>query len=84
MKDNSENKNGSDSKGQPVEAYIDKLEVGRRLGASLRTIDGWMQAGLIPYYKMKRSVRFKWSEVEQQLGACRVAGPKAAANTNGN
>ena len=38
-----------------------------------RTIDDWMKRGLLPYYKVGRSVRFKWSEVEAHLAAdCRV------------
>jgi hypothetical protein len=60
---------------EPVEGYIGKAELGRRLCASPRTIDEWMRGGLLPYYKFKRSVRFKWSEVERKLGAtCRVGG----------
>jgi excisionase family DNA binding protein len=49
------------------EPYISKIEVARRLGKRTRTIDHWMQRGLLPYYKIGRSVAFKWSEVELQL-----------------
>lgn len=56
-----------------VEAFINKREVARRLGKTLRTVDNWMLSGLLPYYKMGRSVSFRWSEVERQLEArCRV------------
>ena len=55
--------------GQLFEPYIDKAEVGRRTQMRPRTIDDWMKRGLLPYYKVGRSVRFKWSEVEQHLGA---------------
>ena len=59
--------------GQPFEPYIDKLEVGRRAQMRPRTIDDWMKRGLLPYYKVGRSVRFKWSEVETHFADnCRV------------
>lgn len=55
------------------EPFINKPEVARRLGKRVRTIDNWMQGGLLPYYKIGRSVVFKWSEVEVQLKqVCRV------------
>jgi excisionase family DNA binding protein len=59
---------------EPIELFINKLEVGRRTGMRPRTIDAWMKRGLLPYYKLGRSVRFKWSEVEAHLASkCRVA-----------
>jgi excisionase family DNA binding protein len=55
------------------EPFINKPEVARRLAKRVRTIDNWMQQGLLPYYKIGRSVAFKWSEVEAQLRqVCRV------------
>ena len=51
----------------PVEAFIDKAEVARRFNRDVRTISHWMKAGLIPYYKISRSVGFRWSEVETVL-----------------
>ncbi len=55
------------------EPFINKPEVARRLGKRVRTVDNWMQQGLLPYYKIGRSVAFKWSEVEVQLKqVCRV------------
>jgi excisionase family DNA binding protein len=57
----------------PAEEFITKVEVARRLKKQIRTIDNWMKAGLLPYYKIGRSVNFKWSEVEAHLGEnCRV------------
>ena len=56
-----------------AEPFIDKGEAGKRLAMRPRTIDDWMKRGLLPYYKVGRSVRFKWSEVEAHLAAnCRV------------
>jgi excisionase family DNA binding protein len=60
----------------PAEEFITKVEVARRLKNQIRTIDNWMKAGLLPYYKIGRSVNFKWSEVELHLGEnCRVCKP---------
>jgi excisionase family DNA binding protein len=50
-----------------AEPYVDKLEVGRRMGVRPRTVDRWMKQGRLPYYKFGRAVRFKWSEVEAHL-----------------
>jgi excisionase family DNA binding protein len=38
-----------------------------RLNKRVRTVDNWMQQGLLPYYKIGRSVSFKWSAVERHL-----------------
>lgn len=56
-----------------VEPFIGKEEVARRLGKKLRTVDNWMSRQILPYYKIGRSVSFKWSEIERALAAtCRV------------
>jgi excisionase family DNA binding protein len=56
------------------EGFIGKGEVARRLNKTLRTVDNWMQLGILPYYKIGRSVAFKWSEIEAALAkTCRVA-----------
>jgi excisionase family DNA binding protein len=63
--------------GQPPaapEGFIGKPEVARRLNKTIRTVDNWMSRGLLPYYKIGRSVEFKWSDVESHLErTCRVA-----------
>jgi predicted DNA-binding transcriptional regulator AlpA len=57
-----------------VEPFIDKPEVAKRLGKALRTVDNWMIRRLLPYYKIGRSVSFKWSEIETALAdSCRVS-----------
>jgi excisionase family DNA binding protein len=50
-----------------VEGFISKPEVAKRLGKTLRTVDNWMNRGLLPYYKIGRSVNFRWSEVQHHL-----------------
>lgn len=55
------------------EPFIDKKEACRRLSLKQRTIDSWMRRGVLPYYKMGQSVRFKWSEINTKLTrTCRV------------
>lgn len=49
------------------EGFIKKGEVARRLQKQVRTVDNWMKRGLLPYYKINRSVSFRWSEVEEHL-----------------
>lgn len=67
-----------------VEPFIDKEELGRRLGLRPRTVDDWMKRGVLPFYKIRRVVRFKWSEVEKELArTCRVGGDGSGDGTNG-
>ena len=55
--------------GVPVEEFINKAEVARRLKKQVRTVDNWMKRGILPYYKIGRSVAFKWSEVDAHIKA---------------
>jgi excisionase family DNA binding protein len=58
---------------KPAEGFIKKDEVAKRLGKTVRCIDNWMARGLIPFFKIGRSVMFKWSDVESHLAqTCRV------------
>jgi len=58
-----------------VEPYIKKAEVARRLQKTVRTVENLMRRGILPYYKIGRSVDFKWSDIESQLAqTCRVGG----------
>lgn len=50
-----------------TEGFIDKPELARRLGKSVRTVDSWMSRGILPYYKPDRCVLFRWSDVEQHI-----------------
>ena len=56
-----------------AEEFINKAEVARRLGKTIRCIDNWMAKGLVPYFKIGRSVSFRWSDVVAHLATtCRV------------
>lgn len=58
---------------KPADEYLTKREVAERLRKKIRTIDNWMKRGILPYYKLGRTVSFKWSDVQAHLDAnCRV------------
>ena len=50
-----------------AEPFITKPEVAKRVGKSVRCVDDWIKRGWIPFYKVGRSVLFKWSEIEKSL-----------------
>jgi predicted DNA-binding transcriptional regulator AlpA len=73
MTTNPNHRDAATASAATFEPFISKPEVARRLGKRVRTIDNWMQLRLLPYYKIGRSVAFKWSEVKVQLKqVCRV------------
>ena len=51
------------------EGYIDKRECARRLGRTPRSVDTYMALGMVPFYKLGRTVAFKWSEVDAHIRA---------------
>jgi len=56
--------------GEPAyEGYIGKPECARRLSRTVRSVDTYMALGIIPYYKLGRTVAFKWSEVDAHIKA---------------
>jgi excisionase family DNA binding protein len=56
-----------------TEVFIGKKETARRLSCGARTLDRWMENGLVPFYKVSKRVLFRWSEVEAVLERnCRV------------
>ncbi len=56
-----------------ADGFISKVEVARRLGKTARTVEQWMQRGVIPYIKIgkgrRASVLFKWTDIEAHLKA---------------
>ena len=66
--------------GPSQECLINKVELARRVGRKVRTVDHWMAKGLIPYLKIGHAVLFKWSDVEahlqQSFRVCRRNLPK--------
>ncbi|MEI6390202.1 MAG: hypothetical protein WCK27_10075 [Verrucomicrobiota bacterium] len=51
------------------EGYIDKRELAKRLGRTVRSVDTYMALGMVPFYKLGRTVAFKWSEVDAHIKA---------------
>lgn len=43
-----------------------------KLRVSIRTVDQYMRDGRIPYIKVGKTVRFRWSDVIAKLNECRV------------
>ena len=42
---------------------LTKKELAQRLGIGVRTVDSWMVRRVVPYFKIGKSVRFRWKEV---------------------
>ena len=59
-----------------AERLLSKKELAPRLNVAVRTVDSWMQRGLLPYLKIGRSVRFRWSDVMEGLERFRVGAKK--------
>ena len=53
----------------PADEYLSKREIAKRLNKETRTIDNWMRRGILPYYKLGRTVAFKWCDVQAHLDA---------------
>ena len=61
----------SNSQSRPTDCFISKAEVAARLGKTARTVEQWMQRGVIPYIKIgkgrRATVLFKWADIEAYL-----------------
>ena len=47
--------------------YMKKTELAKRLRRTPRTLEHWMKLGILPYFKIGRSVLFRWPDVERHL-----------------
>ena len=52
--------------------YMTKPQVCGMLGITLRTLEGWMRRGHVPYYKIGRWVRFLEEDIHAHLKSYRV------------
>jgi predicted DNA-binding transcriptional regulator AlpA len=55
-----------------TDGLLNKWELAPKLRISKRSVDLWMQRGWLPYIKLGKSVRFRWSDVVEQLAKYRV------------
>ena len=53
---------------------LTKEDVARRAQYSLRSVNYWMETGLLPYVKLGRGVRFLASDVEAFIRSRRIGG----------
>ena len=77
----------SKSTENPIE-YVDRAEIAEILRISQRYVSKLMREGMLPYYKLGKSVRFRVSEVVDhmlvyRLGPPTVASPNEPPQTNG-
>jgi excisionase family DNA binding protein len=57
-----------------MQRLLTKTESAQYCQVQTRTIDNWMKRGLIPYYKIGKSVRFRIDDIQTHLDKnCRVA-----------
>ena len=52
---------------ESADGLLTKNQVALRVGVSIRTIESWMAKKLIPYIKIRKTVRFNWPDVERAL-----------------
>ena len=56
----------AESKFDPEE-FMNKRQLAERLKVTVRTIENWMAAGVVPYIKIKKVVLFTWADVVDHL-----------------
>ena len=64
--------NAGDTAKDASNELLTKSELAPKLKRSRRTLDAWMRQGKIPYFKLGKSVLFRWSDVVEQLAKYRV------------
>jgi excisionase family DNA binding protein len=55
-----------------ADEVLTKPELAKRLQLSTRTIDQWMRLRRLPYLKLGKTVRFRWSDVVAHLVEHRI------------
>ena len=54
------------------DSLLTKRQLAPKLQIGCRTLDAWMRKGRIPFLKVGKSVRFRWTDVLEKLNAFRV------------
>jgi excisionase family DNA binding protein len=52
----------------PEPTYLDKKQAANLLQVSERTLNSWMQRGLVSYLRIGRTIRFRKSDLELNTG----------------
>jgi hypothetical protein len=47
--------------------FLNKQEVADRLKVTIRTVENWQRAGLLPHLKISNAIRFHWPDVVEHL-----------------
>ena len=55
-----------------TDGLLNKRSLAVKLGISKRTVDSWMKNRRLPFIKIGKTVRFRWSDVLEKLSAYRV------------
>jgi excisionase family DNA binding protein len=55
-----------------TDRLLTKHEVAQLLRLSVRTVDVYMRAKRLPFLKIGKTVRFRWTDVMEKLGNHRV------------
>ena len=63
---------GSVRNEQPLEPYLTEKDVCAYLRVSKRNLVCWRMAGLIPYFKIGRAVRFRKADVDKAVEGMRI------------
>lgn len=63
MKDLKDIQAGADG----CDGFVTKQDIAQRFNQTARTIEVWMRTGILPYYKVGRSVFFRLGDVERHF-----------------
>ena len=55
-----------------ADEILTKADLARRLHKSVRCLELWMRRGYVPYFKVGRSVLFRWPDVVTALNRFRI------------
>jgi excisionase family DNA binding protein len=54
------------------DGLLNKRGLAVKLGISKRTVDAWMKTKRLPFIKVGKTVRFRWTDVLEKLQSFRV------------
>ncbi|CAN5643567.1 hypothetical protein BH09VER1_BH09VER1_16210 [soil metagenome] len=57
-----------------IASYPKVPDIAKKFNVHIRTVWDWVYRGIIPHYRMGRSVYFKWEDIEQHMNENRYCG----------